>query len=422
MSAEAIIAELAKKARIAARTLATATGAERKSALEVIAQAIEARSAEILAANEIDMQNGRNEQMHPQMQDRLLLTAERIKGIAGGARQVAALADPLGRTLRESTLENGLELKQISVPFGVIGMVYEARPNVTVDAAVILLMSGNAALLRGSSSARNSNEILVNVMRDALSTTKISPEVIQLVPSEDRATTKALLTARGKVDLVIPRGSAALIRMVVDESTVPTIETGAGVCHVYVDEFADIQKALPILINSKTHRPSVCNAAETLLVHKAIAPTFLPMALKALSDAGVILHTDATAQKVAEKFNIAATMATAENWSTEYGVLEMNVGVVDSVDAAADHIAQYGTNHTEAIVTEDKAVAARFIALSDCAAVMVNTSTRFTDGEQMGFGAEIGISNQKLHARGPMGLEAMTTTTWIVTGTGQIRS
>jgi len=422
MSAEAIIAELAKKARIAARTLATATGAERKSALEVIAQAIESRSAEILAANEIDMQNARNEQMHPQLQDRLSLTAERIKGIAGGARQVAALADPLGRTLRESTLENGLELKQISVPFGVIGMVYEARPNVTVDAAVILLMSGNAALLRGSSSARNSNEILGNVMRDALSTTKISPEVIQLVPSEDRATTKALLTARGKVDLVIPRGSAALIRMVVDESMVPTIETGAGVCHVYIDEFADIQKALPILINSKTHRPSVCNAAETLLVHKAIAPTFLPMALKALSDAGVILHTDATAQKVAEKFNIAATMATAENWSTEYGVLEMNVGVVDSVDAAADHIAQYGTNHTEAIVTEDKAVAARFIALSDCAAVMVNTSTRFTDGEQMGFGAEIGISNQKLHARGPMGLEAMTTTTWIVTGTGQIRS
>ena len=422
MSAEAIIAELAKKARIAARTLSTATGAERKSALEVIAQAIESRSAEILAANEIDMQNARKEQMHPQMQDRLLLTAERIKGIAGGARQVAALADPLGITLRESTLPNGLHLQQVSVPFGVIGMVYEARPNVTVDAAVILLMSGNAALLRGSSTARNSNEILVNVMRDALSNTKISPEVIQLVPSEDRATTKALLTARGKVDLVIPRGSAALIRMVVDESTVPTIETGAGVCHVYVDEFADIQKALPILINSKTHRPSVCNAAETLLVHKAIAPTFLPMALKALSDAGVILHTDATAQKVAEKFNIAATIATDENWSTEYGVLEMNVGVVDSVDAAADHIAQYGTNHTEAIVTEDKAAAARFIALSDCAAVMVNTSTRFTDGEQMGFGAEIGISNQKLHARGPMGLEAMTTTTWIVTGTGQIRS
>jgi glutamate-5-semialdehyde dehydrogenase len=422
MNAEAVVAELAQKARKASRTLSTATGAERKGALEAIAKAIESRSAEILAANELDMVAARAENMHPQMQDRLLLNSERIAGIAGGARQVAALADPLGQTLRKSTLANGLELEQISVPFGVIGMVYEARPNVTVDAAVILLMSGNAALLRGSSSAHHSNEILVNVMKDALATTKISPDVIQLVPSEDRATTKALLTARGKVDLVIPRGSAALIRMVVDEATVPTIETGAGVCHVYVDEFADIEKALPILINSKTHRPSVCNAAETLLVHKAIAPTFLPMALKALSDAGVILHSDATAQKVADTFKIASTIATDANWSTEYGVLEMNVAVVDSVDAAADHIAQYGTNHTEAIVTENKANAARFIALSDCAAVMVNTSTRFTDGEQMGFGAEIGISNQKLHARGPMGLEAMTTTTWIVTGTGQIRS
>ncbi|CAN2209688.1 ProA Gamma-glutamyl phosphate reductase [Candidatus Nanopelagicaceae bacterium] len=422
MTAQAIVAELALKARKASRSLSTATGAERKAALEAIAQAIESRSAEILAANEIDMNNARAEDMHPQMQDRLLLTADRVQGIAGGARQVAALPDPLGKTIRKSTLPNGLELEQISVPFGVIGMVYEARPNVTVDAAVILLMSGNAALLRGSSTARNSNEILVNVMRDALALTNISPDVLQLIPSEDRATTKALLTARGKVDLVIPRGSAALIRMVVDEATVPTIETGAGVCHVYVDEFADIEKALPILINSKTHRPSVCNAAETLLVHKAIAPTFLPMALKALSDAGVILHSDATAQKVADTFKIASSIATEENWSTEYGVLEMNVAVVDSVAAAADHIAQYGTNHTEAIVTENKANAARFIALSDCAAVMVNTSTRFTDGEQMGFGAEIGISNQKLHARGPMGLEAMTTTTWIVTGNGQIRS
>jgi glutamate-5-semialdehyde dehydrogenase len=421
MTAVEIVSALADKARAASRTLSVATGAERKAALELIAQAIESRSAEIIAANELDMANARKDQMHPQMQDRLLLTPERIASIAGGARQVAALPDPLGNTLRQSTLPNGLELKQISVPFGVIGMVYEARPNVTVDAAVILLMSGNAALLRGSSTARNSNEILVNVMRDALALTKISPDVIQLVPSEDRATTKALLTARGKVDLVIPRGSATLIRMVVDEATVPTIETGAGVCHVYVDEFADIEKALPILINSKTHRPSVCNAAETLLVHKAIAPTFLPMALKALSEAGVILHADATAQKVAEKFNIQSTVATEENWSTEYGVLEMNVGVVDSLDAAIDHIARFGTKHTEAIVTENKENASRFIALSDCAAVMVNTSTRFTDGEQMGFGAEIGISNQKLHARGPMGLEAMTTTTWIVTGNGQIR-
>jgi glutamate-5-semialdehyde dehydrogenase len=422
MDAVAIVSELALKARTAARTLSTATGAERKEALYKIADAIESRSAEILKANAEDIARAKADDMHPQMQDRLLLNESRVAGIANGARLVADLPDPLGQVLRHSTLPNGLDLKQVSVPFGVIGMVYEARPNVTVDAAVILLMSGNAALLRGSSTAAASNQILVTVMRDALASTKISPEVIQLVPSDDRATVKALLNARGKVDLVIPRGSAALIRMVVDESTVPTIETGAGVCHVYVDEFADIEKALPILINSKTHRPSVCNAAETLLVHRAIAPTFLPMALKALSDAGVILHADSTAQKVAEKFGIKATAATEENWCTEYGILEMNVGVVDSVDAAADHIAKYGTNHTEAIVTENKANADRFIALSDCAAVMVNTSTRFTDGEQMGFGAEIGISNQKLHARGPMGLEAMTTTTWIVTGDGQIRN
>jgi glutamate-5-semialdehyde dehydrogenase len=422
MDAVEIVSDLALKARTAARTLSTATGAERKAALYAIAAAIESRSAEILKANAEDIARAKAEDMHPQMQDRLLLTESRVAGMANGARLVADLPDPLGQVLRQSTLPNGLNLKQVSVPFGVIGMVYEARPNVTVDAAVILLMSGNAALLRGSSTAAASNQVLVTVIREALATTKISPEVIQLVPSEDRATVKALLNARGKVDLVIPRGSAALIRMVVDESTVPTIETGAGVCHVYVDEFADIEKALPILINSKTHRPSVCNAAETLLVHRAIAPTFLPMALKALSDAGVILHSDATAQKVAEKFGIPSTPATDANWCTEYGILEMNVGVVDSVDAAADHIAKYGTNHTEAIVTENKANADRFIALADCAAVMVNTSTRFTDGEQMGFGAEIGISNQKLHARGPMGLEAMTTTTWIVTGNGQIRS
>jgi len=421
MEAAALVAGLADTARRAARTLVISTGAERKAALLAIADEIEARSAEIVEANAKDVERAKADGTHPQTIDRLLLNSERVKGIAHGARLVAELEDPLGRTLRESTLPNGLHLRQISVPFGVIGMVYEARPNVTVDAAVILLMSGNAALLRGSSSAASSNEVLINVMRSALSKTKISPDVLQLVPSEDRTTVKALLHARGKVDLVIPRGSASLIRMVVDESTVPTIETGAGVCHVYVDEFADIEKAIPILINSKTHRPSVCNAAETLLVHKSIANVFLPMALKALHDAGVVMHCDATAQKVAEAFKIETTAATEENWSTEYGILEMNVGVVDSLEAASDHIAKYGTQHTEAIVTEKKENAERFIALSDCAAVMINTSTRFTDGEQMGFGAEIGISNQKLHARGPMGLEAMTTTTWIVTGDGQIR-
>jgi glutamate-5-semialdehyde dehydrogenase len=415
-----LVNQMADTARAAARTLNVATGAERSAALNAIADAIIARSAEIIVANEEDMVRARAAQINSSLLDRLLLTPTRVEGIANGARQVSKLPDPLGITLRQSTLPNGIHLQQITVPFGVIGMVYEARPNVTVDAAVILLMSGNAALLRGSSSASASNQILVTVMCDALKTTKISPDVIQLVPSDDRDTVKALLNARGKVDLVIPRGSASLIRIVVDESTVPTIETGAGVCHVYIDEFADLAKALPIIINSKVQRPSVCNAAETVLIHKTIAKDFVPVALKALHDAGVILHGDAQVLSLAG--SIPMSVATEENWCTEYGTLEINVAIVDSVDAASEHIAKYGTKHTEAIITENKANAARFIALSDCAAVMVNTSTRFTDGEQMGFGAEIGISNQKLHARGPMGLEAMTTTTWIVTGDGQIRS
>ena len=420
MDAAQIVSNLADTARSAARTLSVSTGAQRAGALNAIADAIESRSSEILEANELDMVRGREAGINASLLDRLLLTPARVSGIANGARQVSQLPDPLGVTLRHSTLPNGIDLQQISVPFGVIGMVYEARPNVTVDAAVILLMSGNAALLRGSSSAASSNQILVTVMRDALATTLISPDVIQLVPSDDRETVKALLHARGKVDLVIPRGSASLIRMVVDESTVPTIETGAGVCHVYIDEFADLEKAIPIIINSKVQRPSVCNAAETLLIHSAIAKDFAPVALKALHDAGVVLHGDSQTLEVSG--SVPITLATDENWCTEYGTLEMNVAIVDSVDAASEHIAKYGTQHTEAIVTENKTNAARFIALSDCAAVMVNTSTRFTDGEQMGFGAEIGISNQKLHARGPMGLEAMTTTTWIVTGNGQIRS
>jgi glutamate-5-semialdehyde dehydrogenase len=422
MDARAIVEGLALTARVAARTLTVSTGDQRRQALRAIADEIDARTEEIILANSRDIERAKADSMHPQMQDRLLLTRERIAGIADGARQVAALEDPLGRILNKSTLANGLELEQISVPFGVIGMVYEARPNVTVDAAVILLMSGNAALLRGSSSAEASNKVLIDVMRAALSKTTISPDVIQLVPSDDRATVTALLTARGKVDLVIPRGSASLIRMVVDEATVPTIETGAGVCHVYVDASADLDKALPIVMNSKTHRPSVCNAAETVLVHASVAEKFLPTLLKSLHGAGVVMHVDATVEAVAKTLDIDTTRVTQENWGTEYGVLEVNVGVVDSLESAVDHIATFGTQHTEAIVTEDKESARRFVAMSDCAAVMINASTRFTDGEQMGFGAEIGISNQKLHARGPMGLEAMTTTTWVVTGTGQIRT
>lgn len=421
MDAQGLINHLADNARLAARTLVTASYKERVEALNLIAEELEAKAFEIQEANQTDMERGKRDGLNSQLLDRLLLNDARIKSIANGARQVAKLPDPLGQTLRERTLPNGLHLRQVSVPFGVVGMVYEARPNVTVDAAVILLMSGNAVLLRGSSSADSSNQVLVKVMKEALSKTKISSEVIQLVPSNDRATTNALLKARGHIDLVIPRGSASLIRMVVDEATVPTIETGAGVCHVYVDKDANLSKALPIMINSKTHRPSVCNAAETVLIHKDIAKDFLPTALKALNYANVAIHADNEVQKVAADLGIKSQLATESDWSTEYGVLEINVGLVDSVESASAHIAKYGTNHTESIVTENKETAEKFVKLSDCAAVMINASTRFTDGEEMGFGAEIGISNQKLHARGPMGLEQMTTTTWIVTGTGQIR-
>jgi glutamate-5-semialdehyde dehydrogenase len=422
MEATAMITELADRARLAARTLIASTGAERSAALGEIAKEILASKAEILAANGEDMDRAKADGMSESLQDRLLLTAERIDAIADGAIQVSKLPNPIGKTIRENTLPNGLHLKQVSVPFGVVGMVYEARPNVTVDAAVILLMSANTALLRGSSSASSSNAVLVEVMRRALAKTHISPDVIQLVPSHDRSTVAALLNARGKVDLVIPRGSAALIRTVVDESSVPTIETGAGVCHVYVDEKADFSKALPILINSKTHRPSVCNAAETLLVHSSVADKFLPVALAALNDSHVIMNVDPATKNIADSLGIKVNLASEENWSTEYNALEMNVAVVPNILAAADHIAKYGTKHTEAIITESDESAAQFISLLDAAAIMVNASTRFTDGEQMGFGAEIGISNQKLHARGPMGLEQMTTTTWIVTGNGQIRS
>ena len=421
MSNDQLVADLADRARKASKTLITAGYSKRQGALLAIADALEANMNEILAANDLDIQRGKDNGLNSSLLDRLALSPERIKDIASGARQVAALDDPLGIVLRQRTLSNGLKLTQVTVPFGVIGMVYEARPNVTVDAAVILLMSGNAALLRGSSSAQASNEVLVKVMRGALETGDISSEVIQLIPSSDRDTTRALLHARGKVDLVIPRGSADLIRMVVDDSTVPTIETGAGVCHVYIDKDADFAKALPIVINSKTHRPSVCNAAETLLVHREIANEFLPIVLKELNQAGVILNCDQASLEVANSLSIPASLASEENWSTEYGVLEMNVAVVADLDSAAAHILKYGTNHTEAIVTESSQSAERFISLADCAAVMVNASTRFTDGQEMGFGAEIGISNQKLHARGPMGLEQMTTTTWIVRGDGQIR-
>ena len=421
MEATSMIADIAKRARVAARTLANSTAEQRNQVLLNIADELEKNLDLILTANQKDMEAAKAAGINESLQDRLLLTKARITSMAQAARDIAKLPDPLGRVLVERNLDNGLNLKQKSVPFGVVGMVYEARPNVTVDAAVILIKSGNAALLRGSSTATNSNEVLINVMKKAIASTKISEEIIQLIPSTDRATATALLTARGLVDLVIPRGSAALIRSVVDEATVPTIETGAGVCHVYVDKSADFDKAIAILINSKCDRPSVCNAAETLLVHQDIADKFLPLALDALAKSAVVINADANSKGIADKLNIKANLATEKSWSTEYGTLEINVAQVSDVMGAIEHISKYGTNHTEAIVAEDKDAISLFTTLNDCAAVMVNASTRFTDGEQMGFGAEIGISNQKMHARGPMGLEQMTTTTWIVSGNGQIR-
>ena len=416
-----MIAEIAKRARVAARTLANSTTEQRNQVLLNIADELEKNLDLILTANQQDMAAAKAAGINESLQDRLLLTKVRITSMAQAARDIAKLPDPLGRVLVERNLDNGLNLKQKSVPFGVVGMVYEARPNVTVDAAVILIKSGNAALLRGSSTAAHSNEVLIKVMKKAIASTKISEEIIQLIPSTDRATATALLTARGLVDLVIPRGSAALIRSVVDEATVPTIETGAGVCHVYVDKSADFDKAIAILINSKCDRPSVCNAAETLLVHQDIADKFLPLALDALAKSAVTINADAKSKGIADKLNIKANLATEKSWSTEYGTLEINVAQVSDVMGAIEHISKYGTNHTEAIVAEDKDAISLFTTLNDCAAVMVNASTRFTDGGQMGFGAEIGISNQKMHARGPMGLEQMTTTTWIVSGNGQIR-
>ena len=421
MSDTTVISDIAIAARLAARTLAISSNAERNKVLINIASELEKNLDLILKANEIDMAAGKKAGINQSLQDRLLLNEKRVRQMADAARDIAKLPDPLGKILVERNLENGLNLKQKTVAFGVVGMVYEARPNVTVDAAVILIKSGNAALLRGSSQATESNKVLIDVMKKAFLGSSISSEVIQLVPATDRTTVTALLTARGLVDLVIPRGSAELIRAVIDEATVPTIETGAGVCHVYVDKSADIAKAIPILINSKCDRPSVCNAAETLLVHQGIAEQFLPLALKALSQAGVVINADAKSKVIADKLGITTKLATDKSYATEYGTLEINLAQVSDVVGAIEHIAKYGTNHTEAIVAEDKDVITTFTALNDCAAIMVNASTRFTDGGQMGFGAEIGISNQKLHARGPMGLEAMTTTTWIVSGNGQIR-
>jgi glutamate-5-semialdehyde dehydrogenase len=416
VSDEQDVLDAARRARAASHGLALATRAVKDRALHAMADALLARQDEVLAANAGDVERAEAGGTPPNVVDRLRLTADRLAGMAQGLRDVAALPDPVGEVVRGGTLANGLELRQVRVPFGVVGMVYEARPNVTADAAGICLKAGNAVLLRGSSSASASNRAIVGVLRDAAQGAGLDPDVVQLVPGDSHESVKALMRARGLVDVLIPRGGAGLIRSVVEESTVPVIETGVGNCHVYVDRGADLDKALAIVLNAKTQRTSVCNAAESLLVHAEVADAFLPRVVAALQEAGVTIHGDdvfAAYDGVAE--------ATDEDHETEYLSLDISAAVVPDLEAAIEHIHQHSSGHSDAIVTADQAAARRFVAAVDSAAVLVNASTRFTDGAEFGFGAEIGISTQKLLARGPMGLPEMTSTKYVVTGDGHTR-
>lgn len=417
------VLQAAYRARAAADDLAPLPRAVKDDALLAVADALVVRTREIVEANAKDVARAREAGTSEAIVDRLTLTPERVRAIASDVREVAGLPDPVGEVVRGSTLPNGLDLRQIRVPLGVVGIIYEARPNVTVDAASLCLKSGNAVLLRGSSSARHSNAALVTVVRDAIGAAGVPADAVQLVPGESRESVHELMRARGMVDVLIPRGGASLIKTVVEQSIVPVIETGTGNCHVYVDAQADLDTAVSVLLNSKTQRPSVCNAAETLLVHRDIAADFLPRALDALAEAGVTVHADDRVRELAEKSGTEATVvpATAEDWETEYLSHDIAAAVVDSLDAAVQHIRLWSSGHTEAIVTTSQQAARRFTRMVDSAAVAVNASTRFTDGGQFGFGAEIGISTQKLHARGPMGLAELTSTKYVFTGDGHVR-
>jgi len=416
------VLEAARRARTAAVDLRTLTRDQKDAALHAMADALEVAIPTLVAANAIDVERARADGTAEAIVDRLTLTPERITAIAQALRDVASLPDPVGEVIRGYTLPNGLQVRQVRVPLGVVGMIYEARPNVTVDAAGLCLKSGNAALLRGSSSAASSNAALIEVMRAALVASGLPADAIQQVPGDSHDSVTALMTARGLVDVVIPRGGAALIQNVVMNSTVPVIETGVGNCHVYVDKDADVDKAVAILLNSKAQRVSVCNAAETVLVHRDIADAFLPRALEALKDAGVTIHGDSRFALHATGTGVGFADVTDDDWAAEYYSLDIAAGVVDSIDDALAHIRRWSSGHTEAIVSDSEAAIRRFVAGVDSAAVMVNASTRFTDGGEFGFGAEIGISTQKLHARGPMGLTELTTSTYVVTGDGHIRT
>ena len=407
---------VALRARDASHELALATRATKDAALHAMADALLDRAPAVMAANAEDVARAEQAGTPEHIIDRLRLTDDRLAAMAAGLREVAGLADPVGEVVRGSTLANGLELRQIRVPFGVVGMIYEARPNVTADAAGICLKSGNAVLLRGSSSARSSNAAIVTALRSALLSAGLPMDAVQLVPGDSHDSVKALMRARGLVDVLIPRGGAGLIRSVVEESTVPVIETGVGNCHVYVDASADLEQALSIVVNAKTHRTSVCNAAESLLVHADIADDFLPGVIDALHERDVTIHGD---ERFAEYDGVLE--ATEEDYGTEYLSLDISAAVVDDVEAAIEHIRTHSSGHSDAIVARDQGTIRRFIAAVDSAAVLVNASTRFTDGGEFGFGAEIGISTQKLHARGPMGLPEMTSTKYVVTGDGHVR-
>ncbi|EXU70010.1 gamma-glutamyl phosphate reductase [Streptomyces sp. PRh5] len=415
------VLQAAYRAQAAAADLAPLPRAVKDDALLAMADALEVRTKEIVEANAVDVERAREAGTSDAIVDRLTLTPERVRAIASDVRDVIALPDPVGEVVRGSTLPNGIDLRQVRVPLGVVGIIYEARPNVTVDAAALCLKSGNAVLLRGSSSASHSNAALVKVLRDAVGGAGLPADAVQLVPGESRESVRELMRARGLVDVLIPRGGASLIRTVVEESTVPVIETGTGNCHVYVDAAADLDMAVDILVNSKAQRPSVCNAAETLLVHQDIADRFLPRALDALAEAGVTVHADERVMALAEGSKATVVPAVVDDWETEYLSYDIAAGVVDSLEAAVSHIRLWSSGHTEAIVTSSQQAARRFTQLVDSTTVAVNASTRFTDGGQFGFGAEIGISTQKLHARGPMALPELTSTKYIVTGDGHTR-
>ncbi len=410
------VGEILVAAKTAAPLIARASTAQKNKVLSELAKLLVSSSDAIISANQIDIQNGKNT-LATGLIDRLTLTKDRIQSLADSLQAIVDLADPIGESLQGFTLSNGLRLQQVRVPLGVVGCIYEARPNVTIDIAALAIKSGNVAVLRGGSAAENTNRVLVGLIQNALSSSGLPKASVQTIDQFGREGASELMQARGLVDVLIPRGSANLIKAVVNDSKVPVIETGDGVVHIFVDESAEMATIVPIVLNSKTQRPSVCNALETLLVHKAVAAQVIPSVGKALKEAGVTIHGCSETQQL-----IDCVAATEEDWSTEYYSLDLSVKVVANLDEALAHIAKYSTHHTESILTNDISNAERFLSEVDAAVVMVNASTRFTDGGEFGFGAEVGISTQKLHARGPMGLRELTSSKWLVRGSGQVRS